>query len=98
MATTIDRLPCLDPEKTASRASKHPAEIKDRCSNKCGQYIIDDNYKSVGLTISEFEHERANGVLAILNDLPLDERHINYGEKAQEILNLWARPTINWKM
>ena len=52
----------------------------------------------MGNPISEFDLQEEYGIIQSLQRLSYHERSVDYGQKTQDILKFWARPTINWKL
>ena len=63
-----------------------------------GTYLYDPRFSLVGDSITEFELLEEYGVIQKLQQITYHERYVDYGQKTLENLQIWARPTINWKM
>ena len=96
----IDRQPCLTPSETSSRSKFFVTEL-DRaqtCTDESGEFVYDPRFSEVGNPISEFDLQEEYGIIQSLEKLHYHERSIDYGQKTQDVLKLWIRPTINWKL
>ena len=96
----IDREPCLKPSETSARSKFFVTELDraEKCTDENDEFEYDPRYIEVGNPISEFDLQEEYGIIQSLQRLSYHERSVDYGQKTQDILKFWARPTINWKL
>ena len=98
--TMIDRKPCLKPSGTSARSKFFVTELDrtEKCTDENDEFEYDPRYMEVGSPISEFDLQEEYGIIQSLQRLHYHERSVDYGQKTQDMLTLWVRPTINWKL
>ena len=52
--------------------------MAEKCLDVDGKVLSDAKYELVGYQISQFDYYEENGLLEILDELPLDEKYIDY--------------------
>ena len=60
----------------------------------------DSRFLRAGMSISEYTLNKESGVLDLLRQLPYGEDYVEdvMANKKETELDLWARPTISWKL
>lgn len=98
--TSISSQPCLNPTQSSNQKNYYPTEL-DRLPEDCSEYLgekYDNRFTNTGLQLSQYELQSTSHVINLLLALPQSENYIDVEEKKQQTLNLWTRPTIEWKL